>query len=458
MVSYLYLRGPILVEIITCRLSSSIVDKLPKATETLGIGYFFFDGRDSQKELQLHNKLIRTLILQLSDTRHGGVTEKLADLYKHCGEVQQPSDEQLQNVLRDILDRFSQAYILIDALDECTEREKTLNWVNKLISDPNRKAVNLHIVVTSRPERDINDILGVLDPHSIDIGEANTKDIVEYLRLQMKSKFMKYDENTQAKIMLELEKHAEGSYVHLVLPSIQFWLILLMRFCWVVLQLTELEKCSSQYEMDKQLAELPKGLDEIYSRILKNIDEKHCADTRMFLQWLAFCKRPMKIEEIAETITMDFSSDKCLVFNQDKRYADPWDVLVRCSSFVSELKGKYSWLNSASQTLNNAYTGYIKLSHFSVKEYLLSTYVEEYFSIDEKTSHSKILEISIAYLLQFDDDSLPLTEAMLDSMPLAWYASDHWIDHAKSGGMDPTVLQLILCLFITGSAPLVNWI
>ena len=222
MVSRLYLR---VVEIKTSRLSSSILDKLPEATDSLGIAYFFFDGRDSQKELQLHNKLIRTLISQLSDTRHGGITEALADLYKRCGEVQQPSDEQLQNVLRDILDGFSQAYIIIDALDECTDREKTLNWANKLITDANRKAVNLHIIVTSRPETDIHDIFTALDPHSIDVGEANTKDIVEYLKLQMDSKFTKYDENTRAKIMSELEMHAEGSYVYLILPSVQFRLI-----------------------------------------------------------------------------------------------------------------------------------------------------------------------------------------------------------------------------------------
>ena len=118
----------------------------------------------------------------------------MADLYKRCGEVQQPTDEQLQNVLRDILDKFSQAYIVIDALDECTERVKTLNWVNKLISVPNREVANLHIVVTSRPERDISDIFAVLDPHSVDVGEANTEDIVEYLKLQMELKFTKYDE------------------------------------------------------------------------------------------------------------------------------------------------------------------------------------------------------------------------------------------------------------------------
>jgi len=201
------------VEIKTCRFSSWIFDKLPEATESLGIAYFFFDGRDSQNELQLHNKLIRTLISQLSDTRHGGITEdsELANLYKRCGEVQQPSDEQLQNVLRDILDRFTHAYIMIDALDECTECEKTLNWVNKLISETNSKAANLHIVVTSRPERDISKVFAALDPHSVDVGEANAKDIVEYLKLQMETKFVGYDENTQATIMSELEKHAEGS-------------------------------------------------------------------------------------------------------------------------------------------------------------------------------------------------------------------------------------------------------
>ena len=101
--------------------------------------------------------------------------------------------------------------------------------------------------------------------------------------------------------------------------------------------------------------------------------------------------------------------------------------------------------------------GVIKLSHFSVKEYLVSARVEQYFSIDEKTSHLKISKLSIAYLLQFDG-SVPLTEVMLDSMPLAEYAAEHWIDHAKSGGVDSSLLQLILCLFKPESAPLKNWI
>ena len=129
---------------------------------------------------------------------------------------------------------------------------------------------------------------------------------------------------------------------------------LLLRFRWLVLQLAELEECVSQYEIETQLGKLPEGLDEIYERILKKIKKKHRADTRTFLQWLAFCKRPMTIEEIAETITADFSNE-CPVFNQDKRYTDPQEVLRRCSSFVSESEGKYSQRNPAFQPLNSKY-------------------------------------------------------------------------------------------------------
>ena len=53
---------------------------------------------------------------------------------------------------------------------------------------------------------------------------------------------------------------------------------------------------------------------------------------------------------------------------------------------------------------------------------------------------------------------MPLTQTLLDSMPLAEYAAEHWIGHAKSGGMDSTLLQLILCLFTSKSASLKNWI
>ena len=48
----------------------------------------------------------------------------------------------------------------------------------------------------------------------------------------------------------------------------------------------------------------------------------------------------MTIAEIAETITVDFTSVDSPVFNSDNRYIDQQDVLVKCSSLVYVSKGK----------------------------------------------------------------------------------------------------------------------
>ena len=101
-------------------------------------------------------------------------------------------------------------------------------------------------------------------------------------------------------------------------------------------------------------------------------------------------------------------------------------------------------------------TGTIKLSHFSVKEYLLSDRIEKDFSISEKAAHVKISGISITYLLQFDSFK-PLTKATLHSSPLAEYAAENWIDHAKSGGGD-VLLKLIIQLFTSETGAFTNWI
>ena len=195
-----------------CLPSSSIIDKLPHPTLSLGIAYFFFDRRDGQTELQLHSKLIRSLIYQLTDTRHGGIPVNLAELHKQCG-VQQPSDNQLQDILRHILNGLSSAYIVIDALDECTDRQKTLGWIKELVAHTDwNMGKRLHIVVRSRPERDIEKVFGALDQHSIDVGQMTAhQDIVKFVKQQMETQFEDYDGTTRNKIESSLRAHTEGS-------------------------------------------------------------------------------------------------------------------------------------------------------------------------------------------------------------------------------------------------------
>ena len=116
------------------------------------------------------------------------------------------------------------------------------------------------------------------------------------------------------------------------------------RFRWVILQLSELRKCSSLAVLEKQLKELPQGLDETYRRILLRMDERYHNDAERFLQWLAFSTRPLKVAEIAEVVVVDFDSKDGPECIPGLQYKDPRDVLDKCSGLVIESDGMWSIL------------------------------------------------------------------------------------------------------------------
>src|ERR1700730_14584389 len=95
--------------------------------------------------------------------------------------------------------------------------------------------------------------------------------------------------------------------------------------------------------------------------------------------------------------------------------------------------------------------GTVKLSHMSVKEYLLSQHRvgATGFSINEKLSHSHIAKTCLAYLLQFKSVVM-LTPDTIDIYPLAKYAAKHWIMHVHAGGdeiIDIEQQKLIMTFF-----------
>ena len=113
-------------------------------------------------------------------------------------------------------------------------------------------------------------------------------------------------------------------------------------------------------------------------------------------------------------------------------------------------------------------TGFIKLSHFSVKEYLISEYVQNHavkqvrdFSFSKKLSDSVISQICLAYLLQFNT-SEPFDKNVDVSFPLAKYAAEHWITHAHSGSKDKSqsslVFALMMKLLTDENAAFCNWV
>jgi hypothetical protein len=142
------------------------------------------------------------------------VPKALVDLYTQCGNGhQEPTLDDLQNTLQKILDGFSSTFIILDALDECVEREKILNWIQTFILDKDI-TLRLHLIVTSRPEQEINDQFK--SHHYIDlVKESGNHDLKAYLdyQLQNNSALQKWKFDTQEQIKSTLLKKADGMYV-----------------------------------------------------------------------------------------------------------------------------------------------------------------------------------------------------------------------------------------------------
>ena len=114
------------------------------------VSYFYFDFNDLSKRKS--EMLIRSLIVQFA--------AQCLDLPKslksalECSQNRQtqPTIEELEDILFQVLKIFDTTYILLDALDECIDREDLLNFIKSLLG---WKINDLHVLTTSRKENDI---------------------------------------------------------------------------------------------------------------------------------------------------------------------------------------------------------------------------------------------------------------------------------------------------------------
>ena len=213
-------------------------------------------------------------------------------------------------------------------------------------------------------------------------------------------------------------------------------------------QLDLLLDCVSVRDLRQALESLPKTLDDTYARILLNIDKQYNHYYRHILkimQWLTFSARPLQLEELAEIVAID--TDETPRFDPERRWPEPRDILMMCSSLVTSTEGAKA---------------FVRLAHFSVKEYLVSNRIQfgiaARYSIQEIESHGVLAKDCIAYLLQHHKPrSLP---EPLGLSPLAPYAAEYWTDHARQAQKGPvrSAARLSMELLMSGEGGLLNWV
>jgi ankyrin repeat protein len=170
------------------------------------------------------------------------------------------------------------------------------------------------------------------------------------------------------------------------------------------------------------LAELPETLDETYSRTLRQINNADWDLAHRLFQCITVASRPLRVGELAEFLAFEFKEEPIPGFHEGWRWEDPLDaVLSTCSSLVS--------------VVDEEGVSVIQFSHFSVKEFLMSERLAETndkisrrYHISLTSAHTVVAQACLGILLHLDGS---VTEGGLEKFPLADYAAEHWVDHAR---------------------------
>ena len=164
-------------------------------------------------EKQSSKKAIRSLLFQFTMQQQNHL-KNLEDLYARCGKgQQQPSEAVIRLLLKDAVTCTGSNYIILDALDECTDREDFMIFIRELV---NSHQEGLRIMITSRREKDIEEQLAPIAKHNINIQSAIVnEDIRIYVhgRLATDSKLSKWPAKDQEDIIATLTGKTDGMYV-----------------------------------------------------------------------------------------------------------------------------------------------------------------------------------------------------------------------------------------------------
>jgi len=180
------------------------------------IAYFYFDFNDTQK--QSPELMIRSLVSQLSQ-QCVKIPTTLETLFSSCENGQrQPSLDGLLEVMHYMMQEFPESYIVLDALDECTDRTELMAILERIAG---LKLEGSHILVTSRKERDIESSLEtIVDTQNTICLQSKLvdRDIRTYVHQRLSddkslSKWQK-DPDVRHEIEMALVKGAQGMCVY----------------------------------------------------------------------------------------------------------------------------------------------------------------------------------------------------------------------------------------------------
>ncbi|KAJ5111290.1 hypothetical protein N7532_001825 [Penicillium argentinense] len=335
-----------------------IIDELTKsAPDTTTIAFFFCQATDVR--INHATAVLRGLIFMLVDQQPSLISHIRRQYDKAGKQVFEDVNawEALSEILTSILgDSLQTTYLIIDALDECTTG---LDRLLELVAQQSSACPHAKWIVSSRNWPAIEETLDAATQKTklwLELNEASVTEAVAFFiryKVQKLTEKKKFDNSTRDAVFQYLLSNAHGT------------------FLWVALVCEKLTKVPKR-NIRKKLKEFPSGLDELYKRMLSQINESDDDDARLCKSLLGVVTtvyRPIMLDELASCI------------NLPEGVADDHESLEEiiglCGSFLT-LRGRT-----------------ISLVHQSAKDFLLREAVQEIFPDGEDIVHYSIFSKSL---------------------------------------------------------------
>jgi hypothetical protein len=175
-------------------------------TSNIGVAYLYCNYK--MQANQTTPDLLAAIIKQLVQDRPS-IAQPLSNLYdRHRLRRTRPPLDEILNVLQSVLTSHSKVYVVLDALDECSERDGTRSQLLRICRNL-QKITDLHLMTTSR---DIPDIVQEFkDTPRVEVRASNA-DLKRYVmgNVDRFSKFVRRNSDLQELVQNKVAEAADG--------------------------------------------------------------------------------------------------------------------------------------------------------------------------------------------------------------------------------------------------------
>ncbi|OBT49911.1 hypothetical protein VE04_09679, partial [Pseudogymnoascus sp. 24MN13] len=390
--------------------SAIAVDHLYKTThnDNIGVAYVFCNYKVQSEQNTL--SLLSAILKQLVQAQPSAPVAANALYELHHARGTMATVDEISNTLKVTLKSFSTVYIVVDALDECSDEHKTpLRLLERLWDLQNDGDIRL--MVTSRFIPEIQEEFKSAPKLEV---RASPKDVAEFVKGQIPRlhRCVQRDDELKREVEEKIVEAVDGMF-------------LLARLH--VDSLLDKTTKSKVRAMLKGLSSGEEALKKAYDDAIKRIEaqQEGCSElAKRVLTWISYAERPLTTEELCHALAVNPGDTDLDTDN----FEDMDDIVSFCAGLV---------------TVDDN-SNIIRLIHYTTQEYFLrirqdwnptaqqdiTTTCLTYVSFEPfKTGASGVVDIK-----PFED--------MLKTYIFFEYASQHWPQHAMS--VQEQVLDLAL--------------